>query len=401
MEANIILEVSLMLFSGILFGRLAKFFKMPNVTGYLIAGLLLGPSFINIIPTEMVDGFGIISDIALGFIAFSVGSQFDLNYFKKVGIAPIVIATAEALGAVILVTVVMILFGFDTKLAIMLGAIAAATAPAQTIMVINQYRAKGPLTSMLMSVVAIDDAIALIAFGFASTLVNVMNSAVQTNIFISILSPFYEVLISFILGGIAAILMKILFRWFKKPSNQICIVIAFILMTYWGADMVHGSPLLACMALGGVLVNIYRDRIESVLKTTDAFSPPIFMVFFVISGAGFQISALPAIGLIGILYVVMRVIGKMSGAWLGGKLTHQSDSICKYLGPTLMPQAGVALGLVVVASKIVPNYADQIQVIILCSTFIYSIVGPIAAKIALVKSGEIVLPDMAVKNQKL
>lgn len=400
MEANIILEVSLMLFSGILFGRLAKFFKMPNVTGYLIAGLLLGPSFINIIPTEMVDGFGIISDIALGFIAFSVGSQFDLNYFKKVGIAPIVIATAEALGAVILVTVVMILFGFDMKLAIMLGAIAAATAPAQTIMVINQYRAKGPLTSMLMSVVAIDDAIALIAFGFASTLVNVMNSGVQANIAISILSPFYEVLISFILGGIAAILMKILFRWFKKPSNQICIVIAFILMTYWGADMVHGSPLLACMALGGVLVNIYRDRIESVLKTTDAFSPPIFMVFFVISGAGFQISALPAIGLIGILYVVMRVIGKMSGAWLGGKLTHQSDNICKYLGPTLMPQAGVALGLVVVASKIVPDYADQIQVIILCSTFIYSVVGPIAAKIALVKSGEIVLPDPALKAQK-
>lgn len=381
-------------------GRLAKFVKMPNVTGYLIAGLLLGPSFLNIISANMVDGFIVISDIALGFIAFSIGSQFDLNYFKKVGIAPIVIATAEALCAVILVTLVLILFGFDMKLSIMLGAIAAATAPAQTIMVIKQYQAKGTLTSMLMSVVAIDDAIALIAFGFAATIVNVMSSNVQTSIALSVLTPFYEVIISFILGAVAGILMKLIFRWFKKPSNQICIVIASILMTYWLANTVHGSPLLACMALGGVLVNIYRDRIDTVLKTTDTFTPPIFMIFFVISGAGFEVSALPAIGLIGILYVVVRVIGKVAGAWFGGKITKQEDKICKYLGPTLMPQAGVALGLVVVAAKLVPAYADQIQVVILCSTFIYSVIGPIAAKIALVKAGEIVIPPKASALEK-
>ncbi|MBU4540155.1 MAG: cation:proton antiporter [Firmicutes bacterium] len=393
MEARIIIQIAIMLFAGLLLGRLAKQFKMPNVTGYLIAGLVLGPSFLNIISTDMVKGFVVISDVALGFIAFSIGSQFDLNYFRKVGIAPIVIATAEALLAVILVTLVLIFFGFDPKLAIMLGAIAAATAPAQTIMVIKQYDAKGPLTSMLMSVVAVDDAIALIAFGFAATVVNVMNSAVETSLILSILAPFYEVIISFILGAVAGILMKLFFRFFKKASNQICIVIAFILMTYWGADLLHGSPLLACMALGGMLVNIYRDHIDTLMKITDSFTPPIFMVFFVISGAGFQVSALPAIGLIGIIYVVVRVIGKMSGAWLGGKITHQNSIICNYLGPTLMPQAGVALGLVVVAAKLVPLYAEQIQVVILCSTFIYSVIGPIAAKYALVKAGEITLPE--------
>jgi len=220
-----------------------------------------------------------------------------------------------------------------------------------------------------------------------------MNASVETSLILSILTPFYEVIISFILGAAAGILMKLFFRFFKKPSNQICIVIAFILLTYWVADLLHGSPLLACMALGGVLVNIYRDQIDALLKVTDSFTPPIFMVFFVISGAGFQISALPAIGLIGIIYVVIRVVGKMAGAWLGGRVTHQDKNICTYLGPTLMPQAGVALGLVVVAAKLVPLYAEQIQVVILCSTFIYSVVGPIAAKYALVKAGEIRLPE--------
>ncbi|MGH4052695.1 MAG: cation:proton antiporter [Clostridium sp.] len=395
MESKIIIEVAIMLFAGIIFGRLAKFIKLPNVTGYLIAGLLLGPSFFNFLPVNMVNNFSVISDIALGFIAFTIGSEFNLTYFKKVGIAPIIIAISESFGAIILVTITLIIFGFDLKLSILLGAIAAATAPAQTIMVINQYKAKGSLTSMLMSVVAIDDAVALIGFGFATTIVETMSSSLNTNIILSILTPIYGVLVSFILGGIASMLMKLIFRWFKKASNRLCIIIAFILITYWVAGLFHGSPLLACMALGGVLVNIYGN-IDSVVKITESFTPPIFMIFFVISGAGFEISALGGIGVIGLLYVIMRIIGKMAGAWIGGKVMKQDDKICKYLGPTLMPQAGVALGLIVVAGKLIPEYASQIRVIILCSTFIYSIVGPIAAKVALEKSGEIVIPDKTI-----
>ena len=377
-----------MLFTGIIFGRLAKFVRLPNVTGYLIAGLLLGPSFLKIVPANMVNNFSVISDISLGFIAFSIGSEFNLEYFKKVGLAPIIIAITESFGAIILVTIVLILFGFDAKLSILLGAIAAATAPAQTIMVINQYKAKGSLTSMLMSVVALDDAVALIGFGFATTIVKVMSSNLSTNIVLSILTPLYAVIISFILGAIASIFMKLSFKWFKQASNRLCIIIAFILITYWLAELSHGSPLLACMTLGGVLVNIYED-INSIVKLTDAFCPPIFMIFFVISGAGFEISALSGIGVVGLLYVVMRVIGKMAGAWFGGRITRQDKKICNYLGLTLMPQAGVALGLIVVAGNLIPAYAAQIRVIILCSTFIYSIIGPVAAKIALEKSGEI------------
>ena len=216
MDIKIIFETALILFSAILFGRLAKFVKLPNVTGYLIAGLILGPSLLNLIPASMVDGFAVISDVALGFIAFSIGSEFNLNYFKKVGTAPILIAVCESFGAIILVTVALIAFGFDTRLSILLGAIAAATAPAQTIMVINQYKAKGPLTSMLMSVVAIDDAVALIGFGFAATIVKMMNSQEDVNILLSIVNPILEIVISFLIGGILSIFMKIIFRWFKN-----------------------------------------------------------------------------------------------------------------------------------------------------------------------------------------
>ena len=389
MENKILFDVALLLFGGMVCGRLVKFVKLPNVTGYLIAGLLLGPSVFNIVSIEMVNNFSVISDVALGFIAFSIGSEFNLNYFRKVGTAPIIIAIAESFGAIILVTGVLLLLGFNTHLSIMLGAIAAATAPAQTIMVINQYKAKGSLTSMLMSVVAIDDATALIGFGFASTIVNMMKVKENFNLILSLIGPVYEIAISFIIGGVISIVMKLMFRWFKKPSNRICIIVALILFTYFASTVLHGSPLLACMSLGGVLVNIF-DEIDDIISITSSFNPPILMLFFVISGAGFQISALPGIGVIGLIYVVMRVLGKWLGAWLGGKISRQEDKICKYLGPTLMPQAGVALGLVAVAAQIVPDYAPQIRVVILCSTFIYSIIGPITAKIALVKAGEIV-----------
>jgi Kef-type K+ transport system membrane component KefB len=213
------------------------------------------------------------------------------------------------------------------------------------------------------------------------------------------LAPVYEIVISFALGFGLAMLMKFLFRWFRKPSNRICIVVGMVMLTYWMADLLQGSALLACMALGAVLVNIFSET-DNIVKVTNAFTPPIFVLFFVISGAGFDISALAAIGIIGVLYVVLRVAGKMLGAWLGARVTHQEKKIQKYLGPTLMPQAGVALGLVIVAGQLVPEYAPEIQTIILCSTFIYSIIGPIAAKYALVKSGEIVLPPKEPKKLK-
>ncbi|SHM90817.1 Kef-type K+ transport system, membrane component KefB [Anaerosporobacter mobilis DSM 15930] len=387
MENKIIYETAIILISGILCGRIVKQIKLPNVTGYLIAGLILGPSILNWIPISMVNGFGVISDIALAFIAFSIGCEFSLSYFKKVGIAPIIIAIFEAGIAIVLVTGTCMFFGFDIKLSIMLGAIAAATAPAQTIMVINQYNAKGPLTSMLLSVVAIDDAVALIAFGCATTIVKMISSS-KVSLVASLFNPFYEIVISVIIGGLFSLGLVYIIKFFKKRTNRLSLVIAFVLGAYWVATKLNGSPLLTCMAIGAVLTNI-SDEADELNKISEAFTPPIFMIFFVISGAGFDANALKGIGLIGVIYVIMRVLGKMLGAWLGGKVSKQNKEVCRYLGPTLMPQAGVALGLVVVAESLVPEYASSIRAVILCSTFIYSIIGPVVAKIALRKAGEI------------
>lgn len=387
MSNKILFDIAIVMLSGLVFGRLVKYFKMPNVTGYLIAGLLLGPCVFNIIPSGMVTNFSVASDMALGFIAFSIGSEFKISYFRKVGAAPVIIACLESLGAVFVVILVCIICGFPVPLSILLGAIAAATAPAQTIMVVKQYNAKGPMTSMLMSVVAIDDATALIAFGFASTLVKAMEQNKGLSI-LAVLEPFYEVGISFVLGIAMSIVMILFLRHFKKSSNRLCIIVGVLFMTIWLSNLLNGSALLSCMALGAAMVNL-SNEIDDVMNVTNTFTPPLLMLFFTMSGAGFDLAALKSIGILGVIYVVMRVAGKMLGAYVGGRVTHQEPDVCKYLGPTLMPQAGVALGLILVAEAVVPQYGAQIRTVILCSTFIYSILGPSVAKWALTKAGEI------------
>ena len=386
MSEKILFDIAIVMLSGLVCGRLVKHLNMPNVTGYLIAGLILGPCVLNVIPENMVNSFSVASDMALGFIAFSIGSEFKISYFKKVGAAPFVIACLESFGAVAVVIVACVLLGFPAPLSILLGAIAAATAPAQTIMVIKQYNARGPMTSMLMSV-ALDDATALIAFGFAATIVKSMEESRGLSV-LAILEPVYEVLISFVLGIVLAIVMMIFLRHFKKSSNRICVTVGIIFITIWLSGRLNGSALLSCMALGAALVN-WSNEIDHVMEVSNSFTPPLLMFFFTMSGAGFNLDALKSIGLLGVVYVIMRVIGKMLGAYLGGKLTHQEEKVCRYLGPTLMPQAGVALGLILVAESIVPQYGPQIRTVILCSTFIYSILGPSVAKWALIKADEI------------
>ncbi|MDD2458302.1 MAG: cation:proton antiporter [Eubacteriales bacterium] len=390
MNDQILLYISLILFGGLLVGRFVKLFNLPNVTGYLIAGLILGPSLANFIPADMVRNFSLVSDMTLGFIAFSIGSEFKFSYFKEVGTTPVIVAIMEACGAMLLVTLTLLLFGTDLRLALLFGAIASATAPAQTLMVVQQYRARGPMTSLLMSVVALDDAVALIAFGFATTIVNSMNHP-GTNMLFSIAEPFIELVISLVVGAALAFVMMIFLRYFKKPSNRISILLAFIFLIIYLADRLHGSPLLACMAMGTVLVN-WLDDIEDLTRVAQGVTPPLFVIFFVISGAGLDFKALSGIGVVGIIYIVVRVLGKHFGAWFGATITRSEQKIRTYLGLTLMPQAGVALGLVIVAAKAVPEYAAQINVVILSSTFIYSLIGPSAAKYALVKAGEIKMP---------
>lgn len=387
-ELNTMMYLSLLLLGGLCCGRLVKHIKLPNVTGYLLAGLLMGPCVLKILPAETVASFNLISQMALAFIAFTIGLSFKRSYFKRVGTAPVVIAIFEALAAVFLVQLVLVLAGFDPAFSIVLGAIAAATAPAATIMVIKQYRAKGPLTDTLLSVVAIDDAVALVAFGFAVTIAKTMTSAGETNLILSLLEPFGEVFLSLFIGLILGILITVPLKHFKKQGNRLVILIAFVFLSSSLASLFGVSELLACMMAGAAFCNISPES-DRMADLADQITPPLFLMFFVVSGASLDISILPSIGVIGVIYVVVRVAGKIAGAYLGARIMKTPSQVAKYLGPTLIPQAGVAIGLTIVAQSIVPEYADTIRAVILCGTLIYELIGPVITKWSLTKAGEI------------
>ena len=385
---NLLFYLAIMLFAGLLFGRLLKLVKLPNVTRYLIAGLVLGPFVTKILSAEQVESLSVISNMALAFIAFTVGLSFKRSYFKRVGMTPVVIALLEALVAVFLVQGALIAAGFDVAFSIVLGAIAAATAPAATIMVIKQYGAKGPVTDTLMAVVAIDDAVALVAFGFAVSIAGVISGNGGGNIFLSILQPLWQVFLSLLIGAVMGVLFKIPLRFFKKSGNRLIIIIGFVFMTSALATLCGVSELLACMALGSVFCNISTES-DSINDLCDFFTPPLFELFFVVSGAGLDVSVLPQIGVMGAIYVVVRCVGKYLGAFIGAKIMKAPDAVAKYIGPTLIPQAGVAIGLTIVAQSVVPHYAAQVRAVILCGTLIYELVGPAITKITLKKAGEI------------
>lgn len=396
---NTLLYLSILLLGGLLCGRLVKQIKLPNVTGYLLAGLLLGPFVLKVIPSDVIVDFEIVSEIALSFIAFTIGCEFKLSYFKRVGLTPIVIAVCEAMAAVIIVQVVLITFGFDTPFAIILGSIAAATAPAATIMVVRQYKAKGPVTETLLSVVALDDAVALIAFGFAVAIAKAISGGSHSIAIISVLKPFGESLLALALGGAVGAVFKLPLKFFRKSGNRIIIMCGLVFLASGLAEILHVSELLACMAAGMVFCNISSES-EDIAKLSDLITPPIFLLFFTVSGAELNIALIPSIGVVGILYVVFRVVGKLSGAYLGGKLMKAPKTVNRYLGPTLIPQAGVAIGLIAVSQSVVPEYAAELRAVILCGTLIYEIIGPAITKLALTKAGEILPGDKKTREIK-
>lgn len=388
MQFNTLFYLALILFAGLVFGRVVKLAKLPNVTGYLVAGLLIGPFVFRLVPADTVKGLELVSEMALAFIAFSIGSEFKLTYLKRVGPMPIVIAIFEGLAATAVVLSVLVIFGFDMELALLLGAIASATAPAATIMVIKQYRARGPVTETLMSVVALDDAVALIAFGFAVAIVNMMQNPGETSVVLSILKPVGEILGSLLTGFLLGLAFKFPLRYFKKDSNRLIITCGFVFLGSSLASMLGMSPLLLCMAMSATLVNVSSEG-NAILRLADTVTPPIFLMFFVVSGMELDITVLPRVGLIGILYIVFRVAGKIAGTAIGAAIMKAPAAIRKYVGFSLVPQAGVAIGLSLLAAQLVPQYAQTIRAVVLSATFIYELTGPAMTKAALARAGEL------------
>ena len=398
MDLTVLLYTGIIIATGLLFGKVAKYLKLPNVTGYLVGGLLIGPSLLNIIKQSSIPQLELVSVVALGFIAFSIGSELKIAYFKKVGTKPIVIAVFEATFAVVFVFGALLTYFAITKnltnenlrFSLILASIAAATAPAATLMVIRQYKAKGKLTDTLMSVVAIDDSIAVILFGIGIAIANAINPNVEhSSLIMQILFPMFEILVSLGIGIGIGIILVLGTKWFTGRGNRISLVIVSVFLSIYLADALHGSSILACMAVGAIFANFSKKN-EEVHGLIHFVTPPIYIMFFVLSGIELELSVLKTVGMVGLIYVLFRVAGKVSGAGLGAKITHQDSKIAKYLGITLVPQAGVAIGLSLIAAHALPDaLGSKVRAIILAATVIFELTGPIITKIALKKAGEI------------
>ncbi len=389
MNFEILLHLGTILLVGFIVAKLLGLLKFPEVTGYLIAGILIGPSVFGFIPEEAVKSFDIISEVALAFIAFSIGAELKFDDLKKVGKAIFLITILEALVAFFLVTVVMLLLKQSLPFSLAIGSIACATAPAATLMVIKQYKAEGPLVRTLIPVVALDDGVCIIAFGVASTLAQNMIQGGAFSMMNMVGKPIIQIFSALALGIVAGIIMVKAMNFMK---NQGQIQVAFIGVIFLLAAIslrFDLSSLLTMMAFGTTICNTSSNEVK-VFTAIEVITPAIFLCFFVLSGADLDLSSLTKVGVLGAAYVIARVIGKALGAGIGAKIGSLPSSVQQNLGFCLVPQAGVAIGLSLIAKRIIPApHGAAIRDIILSATVIYELIGPLLTKMALFRAGEI------------
>lgn len=392
-----LLFAALALAAALAGSKLAKVCKLPNVTGYLVLGILVGPYCFNLLHQEYIDTFSIITDVALVFIAFTIGAEFELKFLRKVGKAPIVIGIMEGLTATILVDIILLLIGTEVPMALCIGAIASATAAASTMMVVKQYKCKGPLTNTLLPVVAIDDAVALICYGVSLAIAKLVSGGLGENVALSIAKPFIEIIVSLLFGAALGFVLSLLCKLFTGRGNRLACTLATLFFCLGICDKFEMSTLLACMMLGAVFANASAVS-DKIFEPVDRLTPPIYMVFFIISGASLNVRIIPTLGVIGVIYVVFRVIGKSLGASLGATLCKCEPTVKKWMGLTLIPQEGVAIGLAALAQDAFPEYGQTIKTVILCGIIIYELIGPMVTKFALKKAGELTVDPSIVKK---
>ena len=406
-----LLSVSIALLGGLLMTRLFKPLKLPSVTAYLIAGVLIGPyclgqlgvSGLGFENAEAVHALSLVADVALGFIAFSIGSEFRVEDLKKIGKQAFVIGVFQALVATLFVDIALVavykLFPGVLTLpqAITLGAIATATAPAATLMVVRQYKAKGPLTDLLLPIVALDDAVGLIVFAVSFGIAKTLGSGTVDVISI-VVNPLVEIVASLGLGAVLGWILTQLEKMFNSNTNRLNMTTAFVFLTvslsmiefHIGAVHVHFSSLLVCMMLGTVFCNICPLS-HDLMEKSEKWTSPLLAVFFVISGAELELGVFAdiAIVLVGIVYIIFRSLGKYFGTFMSAKATKCAPQISKYLGITLLPQAGVALGMCTIAAAELPGEGALIRNITLFAVLIYELFGPLFTRMALQAAGDI------------
>lgn len=390
--ASVIISIALMLFLGFLMTRLTKKLRLPNVTAYIVTGILIGPYCLDLIPQTVIGGMDFLSDIALAFIAFSTGEFFKLSTLRKNGMKVVVITILEALMATVVVFLVTyFILGVDLAFSIVLAALASATAPASTVMTIRQTGAHGDFVDTLLQVVALDDVVGLIAYSVAISLALALSMGSAALSAGSIIQPIAMNLGVFLLGGLFGMFLKWLMPKKRSNDNRLIISISLLFAFCGICAMLDVSPLLGCMSMGTVYINVTND--EKLFKQLNYFTPPILLLFFVRSGLSFKLDALvntsAAVGstpllVVGVVYFFMRIVGKYLGAFLGCKIVKKPKETSNYLGLALIPQAGVAIGLAALGARTLGGETGvALETVILASSVLYELVGPACAKLSL------------------
>lgn len=386
-ETQILLSLGIILVCGFLATRITKKLRLPNVSGYIVAGILIGPGVLGLIPASLVEQMDFVSDIALAFIAFGVGRFFQKETLAQTGLSVVLITVLEALAAGCAVFAAMYWgFHLDGELSLLLGAIATATAPASTVMTIHQYRAKGEFVNTLLQVVALDDVVCLLVFSIVAAGVNGRDTGSFS--WKGMLLPILYNLVFLVAGGLFGLVLSRLLTPSRSRDNRLILTTALLLALSGLCTIFDVSPLLSCMVFGAVYINRTQDK--KLFRQVDKFTPPIMLLFFVVSGMSLDVKLLAGFGLVGIGYFLVRIAGKYLGAWLGCALTHREEKIRIYLGAALVPQAGVAIGLAYLSQRILPERIGSLLMsIILASSVLYELIGPACAKFALFRSGAI------------
>lgn len=385
-EALVIISLAIIIVAGFLMSRLTKVCRLPNVTGYILAGILIGPYVLNIIPASILPSFNFLTDIAVAFIAFGVGKYINLTLLKSQGKKALIITLFESILAGLLIYVFMFfLFGLSWQVSLLLSAIACCTAPTSTLMTIRQYRASGNFVDSLVQVIALDNVIGLLAFNVCLVIVQGSSQAISVG---TLLLPILYTVLTIALGIGLGLLLKKLFKERYSMDSRLIMTFAIIFTLTAVCCFLNISPLLPCMALGATYVTAKGNN--EVFKVVGSFTPPILLIFFVVSGMKFDITMLLSIGLVGLAYFFIRMLGKMVGSYLGGVVTKSSADTRKFLGLALIPQAGVSIGLVAISSRALPtDVASLITTIILTSAILYELVGPATAKYAIFSCAQI------------
>lgn len=383
----VLCSLSIILFAGFIVTRITKKLKLPNVSGYIIAGVLIGPCFLRMVPVDILSHMGFMSDIALAFIAFGVGKFFKKEIIKEAGIRIIIITVLEALAAGILVTLSMrMIFGLSWNFALILGAIATATAPASTMMTINQYHARGEFVNVLLQVVALDDVVCLLTFSAVVAVVNARTSGQIS--FGDVAVPIIYNILALGLGFLCGVILSKLLTPARSKDNRLILAVAMLLGISGICAAFDLSPLLSCMVFGATYMNVTSDK--KLFKQVNRFTPPVMSMFFIISGMNLDVTAIKTAGIIGISYFFIRIIGKYAGAYVGCAITGMSKPITRYIGLALIPQAGVAIGLAFLGQRLLPpDIGSLMLTIILSSSVLYELVGPACAKMSFFLSGTI------------